>query len=76
MSNVTAVNSTVPGFFTQFPTGTTRPWASDVNFVANEVVSNLALGGVSAEGSSSLYNLAGTTDVVEDVTGYFRAPVN
>jgi len=36
VSNLTAVNPTVDGFFTQFPTGTARPLASDVNFVANE----------------------------------------
>jgi hypothetical protein len=72
VSNLTAVNPTVDGFFTQFPTGTARPLASDVNFVANEVVSNLTLGGVSADGKASVYNLAGSTDVLEDVSGYFR----
>lgn len=72
VSNLTAVNPTVDGFFTQFPTGTARPLASDVNFVANEVVANLTLGGVSAAGQASVYNLAGSTDVLEDVSGYFR----
>jgi hypothetical protein len=68
--NVTAADETVPGFFTVWPTGVARPLASNLNFVAGQVVPNLVEVPVGAGGQVSLYNLAGTADAVFDIAGY------
>ena len=71
--NVTAVKPTAPGFVTVYPwTGGTPPVVSNLNFVAGDVVPNLAavkLG--SAASIGFLTCLQGTTDLVADVAGYY-----
>jgi hypothetical protein len=61
-------------FVTAFPDGTTRPGTSDLNLVRGETRSNLAVVPLSSAGRLSLYNEAGTTQVVADVLGYYAAP--
>jgi hypothetical protein len=76
--NVTAVNTTAASFFTVFPGGT-MPVASDVNWSGpGQIVSNLTVATLSSSGSVSVYNHAGSTDLVIDASGYFSpfvAPV-
>jgi hypothetical protein len=70
--NVTAVNPTQDwGFLTIWPTGTTKPTASSLNFVAGETAANAVLTGVGSGGMISIYNDVGNTDVLVDVTGWF-----
>jgi hypothetical protein len=69
--NLTAVAPTFPGFLTAFPTGGSVPTASNVNFVAGQVVPNLAVVKLDADGSFTLRNgSAGWTHEVVDVVGY------
>ncbi len=69
--NVAVTEPTGPeSFLTLFPTGTARPVASNLNFVAGETVPNLVIVRVQ-NGKVSLYNNLGSTHVVADVQGWF-----
>jgi hypothetical protein len=68
--NVTAVGSTAPGYLTVFPTGTTRPTASNVNYVAGQTVPNAVIAKVGAGGQVSVFASGGCPNVVVDVVGY------
>lgn len=69
--NVTAIDPTRPGFLTVFPGGSTRPTASNLNFVARQVVPNLVTAGVGRDGTVSIYNSAGETHVAADVVAWY-----
>ncbi|MER8047627.1 FlgD immunoglobulin-like domain containing protein [Streptomyces sp. NPDC094032] len=68
--NVTATNTTANTYVTAYPYGTTRTAASNLNVPAGSIVSNLVVVPVK-DGKVTLYNHAGTTDLVADVQGYF-----
>jgi hypothetical protein len=70
--NVTVAEPTASGYVTVFGDGRTRPTASNLNFVRGQVVPNLAVAPVGANGKVDLYNGSpGTTQLVADVSGYF-----
>ena len=69
--NVTVTNPTAASFVTVWPTGQARPTASNINFVAGQTVPNLVTVKVGAGGQVSLYNAAGSTDLIADVAGYY-----
>ena len=71
--NVTAVDPTENGYLTVFPEGTTQPVVSNLNFAPKEIVANLVTVPLSAAGGISIYNFAGSTDVVVDVEGYYTS---
>lgn len=70
--NVTVVNSTAAGYLTIWPTGTTKPNVSSINFAANQVLSNQVTVPVGADGKVSMFNNAGNTNVIYDVVGYYE----
>jgi hypothetical protein len=69
--NVTAVSPAAYGHLTVYPTGTSVPNASNLNFYAGTVVANAVIAKVGADGSISVFNSAGSTDVVIDITGWY-----
>ena len=71
VANITVTNPTTPSYLTAWPAGTPRPLASNLNFTAGQTVPNLVTVPLSATGALDLYNRAGTTDVIVDVTGYY-----
>ncbi|TMB65389.1 MAG: hypothetical protein E6J51_08275 [Chloroflexi bacterium] len=71
--NVTVTNTTGASFLTVFPTGVTRPVASNLNWTAGKTVPNLVQVALGTGGKLSIYNQVGTTDVVIDVAGYIDA---
>jgi hypothetical protein len=72
--NVTAVNTSLPGFLAVYPEGTTMPpLVSNLNFTADETVANLVTVPLSATGQATIYNSAGNTDVLVDVEGYYTS---
>jgi len=71
--NVTATGTTAPAFITVWPTDQARPLASNLNFVANQTIPNMVIAKLSATGQMSLFNSAGSTDLVADVVGWFPA---
>ncbi|MHB1500010.1 MAG: G1 family glutamic endopeptidase [Candidatus Dormibacteria bacterium] len=70
VTNVTAANTTQASFFTVYPGGV-RPIASDVNWAAGQTVPNLTVATLGAGGSVTVYNHAGSADVIVDAFGYF-----
>jgi hypothetical protein len=71
--NVTVTDPTGPeSFLTLFPSGTARPLASNLNFVAGETVPNLVVVRVQ-NGRVSIFNNLGATHVVADVQGWFAS---
>lgn len=72
--NVTAADSPGPdSFLTVYPTGTSRPLASNLNFVAGQTIPNLVIARIGANGKVSIFNNLGSTVVVADVQGWFTA---
>jgi hypothetical protein len=70
--NVTVTRPTKPGYITVYGDGTTRPTASNLNFVANQSVPNLVIAPVGANGKVALYNgSTGTVHLIADVSGYY-----
>ncbi len=68
--NVTAVSPGTRGFVTVYPCDQPRPNASNLNFVAGDVIPNSVLAKVSAAGTVCLFTSA-ATDLLVDVSGYF-----
>ncbi len=70
--NVTVTRPTARGFLTVFPGDVSQlPLASDLNWVPDQTVPNLVIVKLGADGSISVFNSAGTTDVVIDVVGWY-----
>jgi hypothetical protein len=69
--NVTATEPTASGFVTVYPTGTQRPNASNLNFVAGQTTPNLVIAKVGDGGKVSLFNFAGSTHLIADVVGWY-----
>ena len=68
--NLTAVFPTADTFLTVFP-GPTKPFVSDLNPAAGDVKGNLTVATLSTSGTTSIYNNAGSVDVVVDVLGWY-----
>lgn len=69
--NVTATNlNGAESFVTAYPAGASRPLASNLNVFSGRSAANLVIVQVS-DGRISLYNNAGTVDLVADVQGWF-----
>ncbi|MBI5090106.1 MAG: hypothetical protein HZB15_14925 [Actinobacteria bacterium] len=69
--NVTVTGTTASSFLTVWPSDQARPTASNLNWTAGEAIPNLVTVQLAADGGVSFYNLAGQTDVVVDVAGYY-----
>ncbi|MET8311355.1 hypothetical protein ABZV00_31805, partial [Micromonospora sp. NPDC005173] len=70
--NVTVTGPTTAGFVTVYPTGSTRPTASNLNFTAKQTIPNLVVAKVGTGGAINLYNgSSGTVHLVADVAGYY-----
>lgn len=72
--NVTVTNTKAAGFITAYPSGTTRPNASNLNFAAGDTIPNLVTVKVGADGKVNLANSSSlSVDLVADVAGYYLA---
>ncbi len=69
--NVTVVGPTTASYLTVFPEGTTRPVVVNLNFNANETLANLVTVPLGNGGGVTIFNQAGSTDVVVDLEGYY-----
>ncbi|MEV4230289.1 S53 family peptidase [Streptomyces bobili] len=70
--NVTAASPSGPGFLIAYPSGTTRPTSSNMNWLKGQIVPNLVTVPVGKDGSVDLYNAGGgTTHFIADVSGYY-----
>ncbi|MEI7622286.1 MAG: S8 family serine peptidase [Actinomycetes bacterium] len=73
--NVTAVSPTGSSFLTVYPFGAALPNASNLNFTAGQTVANMVIAKVGADGSISIYNALGSTQVLVDIVGWFPPEV-
>jgi hypothetical protein len=72
--NVTVTDTTAPSFLIVWPAGLPRPLASNLNWTAGKTVPNLVEVALGSGGQISLFNGAGTVDLVLDVEGYVGVP--
>jgi hypothetical protein len=70
--NVIAINPSTSGFLTVYPCGVNRPLASNVNFVAGDVVANNVLAPLGGNGRVCVFSSA-EVDVVVDLSGFFTS---
>lgn len=69
--NVTVTGPTSAGFLTVYPSDSSRPLTSNLNFIAGETRPNLVTARVGVDGKVRIYNSSGQTHVVVDVFGYY-----
>ncbi len=72
--NVTVVDTTAASWLAVYPDGQAYPGTSTINWVAGETRANLTIVPLGSSGAVRMLNLAGSTDVVLDVEGYFATP--
>jgi hypothetical protein len=69
---LTVTNTSTASFIDAYPTGTTPPGTSNVNFSANDTIANLALTPTNTADQITIANhSSGTIDLVIDSSGYF-----
>jgi hypothetical protein len=74
--NLTEADSTASSFLTAWATGAPQPLASNVNFLAGQTIANRVIVPYNSTTQTiSVYNWAGSTDVVADLDGYFSPAV-
>jgi hypothetical protein len=73
VANVTVADATAESFVAVFPGGTARPVPfSNLNFGRNQVIPNLTTVGMDrTNGTVSLYNHLGETEVIVDAVGWY-----
>ena len=71
--NLTSTQASTPGYVTAWPTGETRPLASNLNVEPGTDTPNLTMIKVGKDGKVSLFNSHGTGHLVADVLGWFPA---
>ena len=69
--NLTVTDATTPSYVTAFPAGTVPPTASNVNIMPGQTVPNRAVVKLGAGGLLSLYNAAGSVNLIADVAGWY-----
>lgn len=70
--NVTVTQGTEIGFMTVHPQGTTRPTASNLNWIAGQTIPNQVVVATSNLGMNSFYNAsAGSVELIADLNGYY-----
>ena len=69
--DVTVTQPTSSSFLTVYADGAARPPTANLNFVADQTVTNLVVADVGADGKVAVFNAAGSTHVVLDVAGWF-----
>ena len=69
--NLTVTDATAPSYVTAFPAGTVPPTASNVNVMPGQTVPNRAVVKLGAGGLLSLYNAAGSVNLIADVAGWY-----
>ena len=69
--NVTGTNPTAGTYVTAWPAGQPQPVASNVNLVPGQTAPSAVVVELGSAGQVSLFNHAGSTDLIVDVVGYF-----
>jgi hypothetical protein len=73
VGNATVVSPPAPGHITLYPSDAPLPLASNLNYVAGQVVPNAFTVGLSAAGAFNIYTPTQTNFII-DVAGYYAPP--
>ena len=68
--NVTVTDPAAAGYLTVYPCGTTRPTASNLNYLAGATVANLVVSRIGTGGNVCIYTQS-STHLIADINGYF-----
>jgi len=71
--NVTVTDATAGGYMTVWPAGQPQPTASSLNWAAGQTLANAVTVKVGAGGKVSVFNAAGSIEVLVDVVGFFAS---
>jgi hypothetical protein len=71
--NVTVTSPTSASYLTAYPTGQTRPTASNLNYPKGWTGANSVTVPVGTGGKVDFYNHSGSTHVIADVVGFYAA---
>ena len=71
--NLTATDVTRPTFLTVYPAGESRPLASNLNLSPGQTRCNRVTVPLGSSGGLSVYNNAGSVNVIMDVSGYYTS---
>ena len=74
--NVTVTNTPAIGHLTVYPTGLTRPTASNLNWAPGQTVPNLVEIALGRDGKVDIYAFNSSADVIFDVQGWVGVPAN
>jgi hypothetical protein len=69
--NLAVTAPTASSHLTVYPSGTSRPLASSINFSAGQTIANGGTTKLGADGKLAIFNNAGATHVILDVAGYY-----
>ncbi|MGB8858780.1 MAG: hypothetical protein WCC60_05965, partial [Ilumatobacteraceae bacterium] len=69
--NVTAAAPSAVSYITVWPTGATRPTASNLNLQPDTTTPNMVIVPLGTNGQINLYNDTGTTHLIVDVLGWY-----
>jgi hypothetical protein len=69
--NVTVTSTTAASVLTVYPDLTTRPNASDLNWVAGWTRANLVVVKLGTDGKIAIHNGSGSVNVIVDVVAWF-----
>ena len=69
--NVTVTEPRAASYLTVYPTGVSRPTASNLNFGAGQSVPNLVIVKVGDFGKVTAFNCCGFTHIIFDVVGWY-----
>jgi len=72
--NVTVTEPAAGSYLTVYPSGETRPLASNLNFGPGQTVPNLVTVKVGEDGNVTVYNAVGQTHVIFDIVGWYGGP--
>jgi hypothetical protein len=71
--NITATNTTGPGFFKVYPFGGTAPVVSTLNYIAGQTVANAAIVPAGIGGGITVAAGVSRADLIIDINGYFNS---
>ncbi len=74
--NVTVTNTPGMGHLTVYPTGLTRPIASNLNWAPGQTIPNLVEIALGRGGKVDIYAFGSSADVIFDVQGWVGVPAN
>lgn len=71
--NITVADPSAAGFLTVYDSDAGRPLASNLNFTPGALTSNMVLVPVAADGTITIFNSNGSTQIIVDVLGWYTA---